>query len=695
MRFVKTTDQGVPEFELHDKQKEALALLREHPDWTEYLLIGGSRCVSGDTVLLGHRKTVAELASRGKKIWVHSEGLMHYVDPPFVASRGILLTIKTAAGRTIRVSTDHMLYADGTWQKACDLSSGSHIAVRKPGSILGSIAQAAIGILHRFFAHETRAAFPVTENAIEIHKQHCPIQDITDTFCFEGTAEPEQYETRREKLESLLFRSYDEPRFGNKIYDVITSIEYGTKEEDLYTITVPGYARYCTQDGVIHHNSGKTFFGMHLLVVRALKYPNSRHMVCRLRFSHAKTSIWMDTLPKVLKAMGLVQKRDYKLNRTDFVVIFPNGSEIWVDGLDNAERVEKMLGREYNTLYYNEISQIPYDTVTTVQSRLALRAWSQKYGLCRNFSLFDANPPTKKHWSYVLWFLHKDPADLARPPLSEQRIAKLGYIKMNPQDNIKNVGENYIELLQNLPERKRKRFLEGEYSDVEGQIYDNWKVVSEIPYEVRQTAQVTLGVDFGFTTDPAVVLRLYFVRKRQGVSQLWIEQLVYDRGLTNQKLAKALHFAVLNRDKEITYNYYKACGGELSAQDFYAHEFCNFYDGRQTLMCYADGHEPKSIVELQESLNEYTDTILALSGLLGEDARRAGIDWLQDVEMLVCEDAVDVITELETYEYIKDDEGNPTTEPIKTGDHAMDALRYGVSPYIMKKTASLVAVGAS
>lgn len=484
MRFVKTTDQGVPEFELHDKQKEALALLREHPDWTEYLLIGGSR-------------------------------------------------------------------------------------------------------------------------------------------------------------------------------------------------------------------SGKTFFGMHLLVVRALKYPNSRHMVCRLRFSHAKTSIWMDTLPKVLKAMGLVQKRDYKLNRTDFVVIFPNGSEIWVDGLDNAERVEKMLGREYNTLYYNEISQIPYDTVTTVQSRLALRAWSQKYGLCRNFSLFDANPPTKKHWSYVLWFLHKDPADLARPPLSEQRIAKLGYIKMNPQDNIKNVGENYIELLQNLPERKRKRFLEGEYSDVEGQIYDNWKVVSEIPYEVRKTAQVTLGVDFGFTTDPAVVLRLYFVRKRQGVSQLWIEQLVYERGLTNQKLAKALHFAVLNRDKEVTYAYYKACGGELSAQDFYVHEFCNFYDGQQTLMCYADGHEPKSIVELQEALNEHTDTVLALSGLLGEDARRAGIDWLQDVEMFVCEDAVDVITELETYEYIKDDEGNPTTEPIKTGDHAMDALRYGVSPYIMKKTASLVAVGAS
>ena len=46
--------------------------------------------------------------------------------------------------------------------------------------------------------------------------------------------------------------------------------------------------------------SGKTFLAVRALIIRASK-EKSRHVILRLNFNHIKTSIWLDTLPKVLK----------------------------------------------------------------------------------------------------------------------------------------------------------------------------------------------------------------------------------------------------------------------------------------------------------------------------------------------------------------------------------------------------------
>lgn len=49
-----------------------------------------------------------------------------------------------------------------------------------------------------------------------------------------------------------------------------------------------------------------------------------------------------------------------RFDKTDFYVELPNGSQIWIAGLDDKECVEKILGQEYATLYFNESSQIPW-----------------------------------------------------------------------------------------------------------------------------------------------------------------------------------------------------------------------------------------------------------------------------------------------------------------------------------------------
>lgn len=115
--------------------------------------------------------------------------------------------------------------------------------------------------------------------------------------------------------------------------------------------------------------SGKTFLLVRALIQRAINAPGSRHAIFRFRFNHAKTSIWADTMPKVLKLCFPDLRA--RFDKTDFYVELPNGSQIWIGGLDDKERVEKILGAEYVTLYFNESSQIPWGSVEMAMSRLA------------------------------------------------------------------------------------------------------------------------------------------------------------------------------------------------------------------------------------------------------------------------------------------------------------------------------------
>ncbi|MDR0388373.1 MAG: terminase, partial [Treponema sp.] len=47
------------------------------------------------------------------------------------------------------------------------------------------------------------------------------------------------------------------------------------------------------------------------------------------------------------------------------MVTLYNGSEIWIGGLGDREQADKILGHGYNTIYFNEISQLSYAAVTT------------------------------------------------------------------------------------------------------------------------------------------------------------------------------------------------------------------------------------------------------------------------------------------------------------------------------------------
>ena len=182
--------------------------------------------------------------------------------------------------------------------------------------------------------------------------------------------------------------------------------------------------------------SGKTFLLVRAIIQRAINAPGSRHAIFRFRFNHAKTSIWADTMPKVLKLCFPTLRA--RFDKTDFYLELPNGSQIWIGGLDDKERVEKILGAEYVTLYFNESSQIPWGSVEMAMSRLSqkceldpeiAKATGRKYPPLKAY--FDCNPPSKLHWSYALFRAKLKPGTKEALPNPDDYVE----MKVNPSDD--------------------------------------------------------------------------------------------------------------------------------------------------------------------------------------------------------------------------------------------------------------------
>lgn len=238
--------------------------------------------------------------------------------------------------------------------------------------------------------------------------------------------------------------------------------------------------------------SGKSFIIIYAMIVIACKYPGSRHLICRFRFNHVKNSIWLDTLKKVLKICFPHLKVHW--NNVDYFITLPNESQIWIGGLDDKERSEKILGMEFLTIFVNEASQISYDAFTTLLTRLA-----QKIEGAKNRLFIDMNPPSKKHWSYKMFVENVEPDDNTK--LSESYVSELSSLKMNPADNLENISEDYIKLLESMPERKKKRFLRGEFGDDnEGALWDDDMISRNRVHEPPRMKRIVIAIDPSVTS---------------------------------------------------------------------------------------------------------------------------------------------------------------------------------------------------
>lgn len=230
--------------------------------------------------------------------------------------------------------------------------------------------------------------------------------------------------------------------------------------------------------------SGKTFEECRTTTFRAIAAPRSRHAIFRLAFNAVKASVVLDTFPKMMSLC--FPQVDYDINKTDWYARLSNDSQVWFGGLDEKDRTEKILGQEFATLQFNEISQMPYASVTMALTRLAQRATYEVEGVKRELRLkafYDENPPSQAHWSYKLFVKKQDP-DTGKPLANPEDYALL---YMNPGDNLANLPSGYLKMLEALPVRTRVRFLEGKFGDVtEGALWsvetiDRYRTLEALP----------------------------------------------------------------------------------------------------------------------------------------------------------------------------------------------------------------------
>jgi PBSX family phage terminase large subunit len=362
--------------------------------------------------------------------------------------------------------------------------------------------------------------------------------------------------------------------------------------------------------------SGKTTVMAMAVIYRALRFAGSRHLICRYRAKDARSSVLRETLlPWLANTVGA---DNYSYFAHENMIALGNGSEIWIGGLGDREQADKILGHEYNTIYFNEISQLSYAAVTTAHSRLAMRVPG-----CRNLFLYDCNPGSPLHWAYKIFVLKK--TFLTGEPLEKPEL--YASMLLNPADNREHLPEDYIsDILDALPEKQRARFRDGAWVKAEGVVYDKFEETMIVQREElpEHFDRLAAGQDFG----------LHIANVKIGVSGKSVYVLA-DYGSYNMTT--------------------QSFNAELEARGW-------FGEGEDfPVFCDPAGGE-----RIQEIAN----------GVKANNSVEAGIDYIsakmERGQFFVCAACSGVLSEI--WDYCRDEGG----EIVKANDHYMDAMRYAI-----------------
>jgi len=205
--------------------------------------------------------------------------------------------------------------------------------------------------------------------------------------------------------------------------------------------------------------SGKTTLILFIILLRAIQYPKSTHLIVRATHNSMKSSIYQQSFGKLLQFVNIKATVEYKKNDQDLTIRLENGSVIQLKGLDHERRQESLLGNEYSTIYFNECSSLNYHLMPPIISRLA-------ENICDvNQVYYDFNPPTKAHWTYKYFIKKVDPLLHTTLAYGDQMLVA----KINPTEN-PYIAKDYIEMQKAQGSKMYQRFVEGDFQDIGGNV---------------------------------------------------------------------------------------------------------------------------------------------------------------------------------------------------------------------------------
>ena len=321
---------------------------------------------------------------------------------------------------------------------------------------------------------------------------------------------------------------------------------------------------------------------------------------------------------EILEKRAALFKLPFNLNKADWIARCFNMTFIF-QSLNNKEDYEKLKSQtDIDFIWINEVHQLREPDYDECLRRM--RGGKSRFEQI----IIDFNPIGKTSWVFQRFF--------------EKNIGNVKKLRYTIEDN--HPGYLALEKTQREIERLRatKRYNEnyykiyflGEWGELEGLIFPNWDIVDAPP---SNPDEIFYGGDFGYSVDPAALVRIY--RK---ANEFWVEQIIYETELTNIQLGNKM----------------KAMGVN------------------DTDVSYWDCAEPKSIQEL------YDMGFNIKPCEKGPDSVRAGIDFLKEAIIHIIDGSEKIITEQKSYVWKEDKDGNTLNVPLEMDNHAMDAIRYGI-----------------
>lgn len=244
-------------------------------------------------------------------------------------------------------------------------------------------------------------------------------------------------------------------------------------------------------------------------------------------------------------------------------------------------------------------------------------------------------------------------------PWNEHHWLKKRFFDAAPNPNILAMTTNYmcnewldasdIAMFEDMKHSNPRRYAVaglGGWGIVDGLVYERWREEAFDPQsdefrKAHPSAVSVFGLDFGYTNDPSTLFcGLYDKVTRQ----LFVFDEMYEKGLSNKRIAE-----------------------KVQAMGY----------GKEQIT--ADSAEPKSIDELKGL------GLRVKPALKGKDSVQSGIQWIQDLEIIIHPRCVNFLTEISNYTWDTDKFGNKLNVPIDDFNHLMDAMRYALEKHIANK----------
>jgi phage terminase large subunit len=351
--------------------------------------------------------------------------------------------------------------------------------------------------------------------------------------------------------------------------------------------------------------SGKSISSIQILIVEALTNPGISITIARATQVSIKNTILID-FKEQLEAMGIYY--DGTLNKVDLTYTFNNGSVIRFVGLDDT--TGRLRGLKSGIVFIDEINTIEKNSFIQLDIR------------CEKYLIGAYNPEVEENW-WGFEYEKKDNAELI-----------VSTFKQNPF-----IDDNIRQSIMDLKHTDYDLYLiyaEGKIVPPREKIFIQPETFNELPKNVKSTYY---GLDWGYAMDNCAVVRADITSD----NKIYLTQLLYQQGLTNQDLIYLLKDMGITRADEIV----------------------------------CDSSEPKSIEELKRAG-------LKVRGVKkGDGSVLYGIQKMRTFKMYLNELSTDLINEFNGYKFKRDRTGRLTNVP-QGEDHLLDATRYLVMEFLDK-----------